>query len=260
MYQRDEGKTVAASGWEGRRQVSPFVRSVDLWTDAPARPLDQHLAPAPSTRLLQLFKHQGSYVAWHEQQQVMQQKSHKITRNASQGIVRDRVVTRSYSKTNASSPGAGLSHASESGMTDPGMPPSYLAPGMQSMHNASYFPPSTSHSFPHDEQAGPVTSTSAAASHAMIPTPSVHSAILNDAYLAIHARAEKAAQAALFMRSKRPSTDQERRRKRADKSQRKRGRDVDNRAALNNFLPESKRVMSDPPGLVEVIRKVLEVD
>ncbi|TFY63054.1 hypothetical protein EVG20_g6475 [Dentipellis fragilis] len=185
----------------------------------------------------------------------MHHKSHKITRKTSKGVVRDRVITRSLSRSqlDAASHGAGPSNASGSSMVPLGVPPGYSTPGLNPMHRSPHFPPPVPPSFLQHGQPIPVASSSATA-----PWTSAHGGQAGDTYVAVLAREQKAAQAAASPRLKRSLTDEERREKRVEKSQKKRARDVDDRVALNNVLPEDRRARSDPPGLVEVMRKAIE--
>ncbi|TFY63059.1 hypothetical protein EVG20_g6470 [Dentipellis fragilis] len=108
-------------------------------------------------------------------------------------------------------------------------------------------------------------SAMAASSPATLSETTLFSASYNEAgpshsnaYPAIHTRAqEKAVQSASLPKLKRQLSD-ETRKKRADKAQRKRNRDVDDRIKLNNALPEDIRCPTDPPGQVEVVRRAAE--
>ncbi|KAA1473778.1 hypothetical protein DENSPDRAFT_882288 [Dentipellis sp. KUC8613] len=187
----------------------------------------------------------------------MHQKSHKISRKRSQGVVRDRVITRSLSRSqlDAASHGAGPLHASGSGIVPSGVPPGYPTPGLHSVHNNPQFPPPVPPSFLRYGQPTPMP---IASSSAPAPSTSARGGQAGDTYAAAPTREQKAAQAASNPRLKRSLTDEERRGKRVEKSQRKRDRDVDDRVALNNVLPEDWRVQSSRPGLVEVMRKAIE--
>ncbi|KAA1473785.1 hypothetical protein DENSPDRAFT_882291 [Dentipellis sp. KUC8613] len=87
---------------------------------------------------------------------------------------------------------------------------------------------------------------------------SSHDRLAGSDYVALHSRAQKAAEALLSPGAKQQMAEDERKRKMAMKAQNKRNRDVDDRVALNSVLPEDRRAVSNPPGLVEVIRSAID--
>ncbi|TFY63057.1 hypothetical protein EVG20_g6476 [Dentipellis fragilis] len=188
-----------------------------------------------------------------KQQRTGLYKPQKLLRKESQSTVRDRVVTRSYSQLDVASHEAGPSHAPASGAVLTGVPPDYLGPGLQATHSVPYFPMPGPPSFlQHGRQV------LAASSRTISHSRSSESETRGSACPAMHGRAqEKATRAAAAPRLKQHLSD-EIRKKKAEKAQKKRDRDVDDRVNLNNVLPEDRRVKTDPPGLVEVIRRVTE--
>ncbi|KAA1473793.1 hypothetical protein DENSPDRAFT_851854 [Dentipellis sp. KUC8613] len=84
-----------------------------------------------------------------------------------------------------------------------------------------------------------------------------HSGTASSAHAATHGRAEKAAWAAATPKLKRELSNEIRKRKEAEKAQRKRDRDVDDRVKLNNVLPQDRRATGSRPGL-DVVRRAAE--
>ncbi|KAA1473788.1 hypothetical protein DENSPDRAFT_297183 [Dentipellis sp. KUC8613] len=174
-------------------------------------------------------------------------RSQKPRRRRSRSPVRTRSFTRSHSQLDALAREAGPSNASGSGTVLTGIPPAYPPqPG-----------PSSFQSYEH-----PGIATS---SRATLSETTLHSSSYNEAgpsgsnvSPAVHTRArEKAAQSASLPKLKRQLSDEIRQRK-AEKSQRKRDRDLESRIRLNNAMPEDRRCASNSPGQVELNTRLEE--
>ncbi|KAA1473791.1 hypothetical protein DENSPDRAFT_297226 [Dentipellis sp. KUC8613] len=183
-------------------------------------------------------------------------RSQKQRRKKSRSPARKRAVTCSFSQVDALAQEAGPSHASGSGTVSSGAPPGYPTFEMQTMDDAPFSP-----------QAGPSSSLSYGQQTADASSPATMSELTllspshNEAgpsslttYPAIQTRAQKAAQSASLPKLKRQVSNEARQR-RAEKAQRKRDRDVEDRVNLNSVLPEDRRCYANPPGLVEVIKR-----
>ncbi|KAA1473764.1 hypothetical protein DENSPDRAFT_295720 [Dentipellis sp. KUC8613] len=178
-----------------------------------------------------------------------QQQQQKQLRKGNRSIIRDPIVTRSRSQLNVASCDAVPSHASGSGG-----PHDYLELGSQATLGAPYFPMGGLSSFRQHGQ--PVL---AAASWAISHVKSSESETRESADPVIRARAhEKVAWAISSPKAKHQMTEEERKRRNADKAQKKRDRDVEDRVRLNNVLPEDRQAVLDRPGPVEVMRNAIE--